>query len=643
MSIAPHIKKLQLGRAIEEKHLAILCGAGISIASPSSLPSWWSFISILLEEIRSAALTCIPQLLHSQLDPLQLQNIPIHSMSEEIVSVLTGPGYFYRILRFLDSDYTNANHQALVSLAERGILQAIISTNFDTLIERAFRERGVPLKAYIRTADYAEPFPENTCVLLKIHGSVDTPETLVDTVSQKLHGLDDMVKRCVSKIFNNNHVLVLGFSGNDLRYGIDNCYLTGYPAEGADWLGVTWLIRRDANSTFNEEAAQILLRAASGSAFGSSNILVGDLPEWFQDIGCAVTKMSASESDVAEAAKNTIRSKVRRFLSEDLTGPQVCAAFCAHLLAVLGYFSEADHLCRWFEDYMSSQLLSKDLHANVNRLLARLRVLRALAIGAHRRTEYEKTISWSKREIEVINSIPEVSDTLETLSTTIGQDVHDFCVARRMEASMQIAAALRDGGRLDEARHVYESIIGEASDQVKSSILTSLALVSLKGGGNLSAMLTLTRLARSLAPNQPLSQYESYLVEAQILMGYGQYALAIGALDFGLKWTDMGESFLGRCNLEVLKVKALALQGDFKGARSSMRKLLQDVADRDADALGVSIRLSMIPHLLSIPVLRDLAEEMRKWLDMTLQKFPDTDPRVQRYRALKEQLDEKGS
>jgi hypothetical protein len=42
-------------------------------------------------------------------------------------------------LEVLDSDQPNANHEAIAELARRGRCSAVVATNFDTLLERAFR------------------------------------------------------------------------------------------------------------------------------------------------------------------------------------------------------------------------------------------------------------------------------------------------------------------------------------------------------------------------------------------------------------------------------------------------------------------------------------------------------------------------
>jgi len=72
------------------------------------------------------------------------------TLSEAIAKYVAGAIYF-PVLTVLDGTATNTNHQARADFARLGRLRAIVTPNFDPLIERAFREREIPL---------AEPAPD---------------------------------------------------------------------------------------------------------------------------------------------------------------------------------------------------------------------------------------------------------------------------------------------------------------------------------------------------------------------------------------------------------------------------------------------------------------------------------------------------
>ena len=76
----------------------------------------------------------------------------------------------------------------LAVLAASGFLKAIVTTNFDRLIESALKGRGVPHTVHIGPDGYealAAALEQDTVEhvpVVKIHGSVEDEESLVDTL-----------------------------------------------------------------------------------------------------------------------------------------------------------------------------------------------------------------------------------------------------------------------------------------------------------------------------------------------------------------------------------------------------------------------------------------------------------------------------
>src|SRR5258708_743459 len=138
----------------------------------------------------------------------------------------------------LDSDRPNANHRALATLARTGACRAIVTTNFDTLIERACTDANVPVEVFATPDDFRRSVPP-AFALYKIHGTATRTTSLVDTVSQKLRGLSFPVRARLTAVFNTHHVLVIGFSGADLAFDPDYLGLTSVAAGGAS--GLTWI------------------------------------------------------------------------------------------------------------------------------------------------------------------------------------------------------------------------------------------------------------------------------------------------------------------------------------------------------------------------------------------------------------------
>ncbi len=72
------------------------------------------------------------------------------------------------------------------------MLRAVVTTNFDRLIERALEAAGVPHRVFVTTGDFAS-LPAaldgaGGCLLIKVHGSVENLDSMVDTLAQRVAG-----------------------------------------------------------------------------------------------------------------------------------------------------------------------------------------------------------------------------------------------------------------------------------------------------------------------------------------------------------------------------------------------------------------------------------------------------------------------
>jgi hypothetical protein len=107
-------------------------------------------------------------------------------------------------------------HELIADLAHRGAIRAIVTTNFDDLIERALRARGLDVQVIASEADFEHATPLIHCAAVRVykpHGTLgvgrlrNTPsdiETLPPTVAQELQrALDD------------HGLIVVGYAGAD--------------------------------------------------------------------------------------------------------------------------------------------------------------------------------------------------------------------------------------------------------------------------------------------------------------------------------------------------------------------------------------------------------------------------------------------
>ena len=230
-------------------NLVVFAGAGCSMLPPTNLPSWWNLNRAVIDALAAEAHHELPEarvlgdLVVARQDELKFPP----EYFAEVVTGVVGATYF-DVLRALDSDVPNAVHEALARLAAAGQLRAIVTTNFDRAIEAAFAAHGVPLDVRSRPEQMEElaanlewlDATNGACQLLKIHGSADAPDTLVDTLSQRKRGLPAATVACIRHLLVWGRWLFAGYSGADLDADPNYLFLRARKEEAQ---GFTWLVR----------------------------------------------------------------------------------------------------------------------------------------------------------------------------------------------------------------------------------------------------------------------------------------------------------------------------------------------------------------------------------------------------------------
>lgn len=372
-----------LADAVRDKRLLIFAGAGVSTLPPSSLPDWTQFNEVLLEEIKAVALGggAIPPDVAGSISRLRLEDVGITTFSEAIVKILTSEGYF-PVLRALDSSQTNAHHRAVADLVRQGIVRSLVTTNFDTLFERACHEAGVPLEVWPGGAQLDPPKAgSGHPVLYKVHGSVTDATTLIDTVGQKLRGLPPPVHQRLASLFREHHVLVLGFSGRDLDFGPD--YLSFFSIDEMS-PGVTWLVR-PAAATVGVKVSQLIDRLGP-----RGKIVPAEIGDVLRQIGADAADAGVVHDDQMQQQAND-RARARIHEQFGRSSSRNALGFCMRLLIDAGRTGEA-------------LAVRKVLVAEVDRLGDALpesdgSALRALAVTAALMEGPDAHERWTLREL----------------------------------------------------------------------------------------------------------------------------------------------------------------------------------------------------------------------------------------------------
>ena len=286
---------MQLSAHCRAGTLVLFAGAGISMQPPSSLPGWNAINEIIL-----AALAAHTAEFADQDFADQLRDALVSTRDEttwftpdyqaQLIEDEIGHNYF-RVLQALDTDERTSCHDAIAALAAHGSLAAIVTTNFDRLLERALDAAGVEHRVYLAPDDFAElAEPDGPFPVIKPHGSVESPDSMVDTLRQRLSERPAGLEQALVDLMSHNHVLFAGFSGADLAY--DPNYL-GLRRAAADNQGFTCLVRPGD--------AAVNMRALADDWGPSAALVEGALPEWIVALAGSAPTSSVAAVDRSPA------------------------------------------------------------------------------------------------------------------------------------------------------------------------------------------------------------------------------------------------------------------------------------------------------------------------------------------------------
>ena len=165
----------RLLESINADRLVVLCGAGLSIAPPSELP--------LAGHVAQACHDKYCQIVDPNLDPT-LQD-DLEALAEHFAQQGTLTTSFIRTLvpwrNF--SRQSNAGHEALADFLVCRAVFAVLSSNYDDLIELSARQHGADLQVAL-DGDQANIQGRDHSPLLKFHGCKRDRDHTVWTMSQ---------------------------------------------------------------------------------------------------------------------------------------------------------------------------------------------------------------------------------------------------------------------------------------------------------------------------------------------------------------------------------------------------------------------------------------------------------------------------
>ncbi|GEP61011.1 SIR2 family protein [Reyranella soli] len=389
----------------------LLAGAGLSLWHPTSLPTWAEFNQVLLDEAKACAARVVrtePEIAQA-IAALTLDNVGTKALSNALVEILSGDSYF-DVLRALDSSQPNGAHRAVARLARSGFISAIVTTNFDTLIERALGDEKIAVKVYSRPYDYREKRRGYT--VFKIHGSADADATLIDTVGQKLRGLPPYVRVRLNRLFRKHSVVVLGFSGGDLEFGADYLAMRGIPV-GAD--RIRWLVRPEDKDKIDQRVKALV---AERGVF-----VLSQQAQALEAMGAGPVSLEW-DTESRRARLDDLRTQARALYARQ--GNLNTLAFCMRLLSAAGQTAIAGRIWQWL-----GRAIDRRKRQSVPVLGP---AMRALAAEGHRLFGVQAQEEWACRQLK----------DLGRRRTGVAPDHDDKALTRDVRAEALASHALGD-------------------------------------------------------------------------------------------------------------------------------------------------------------------------------------------------------
>ncbi|MBL7723612.1 MAG: tetratricopeptide repeat protein [Chitinophagaceae bacterium] len=194
-----------VAKTFEENKVTVFFGAGIS--RNSGVP--------LVDEIKKEILT---HLCKEKVEITNLLNdkIPFELFMQTLIEYSDSE----KLLELFELGEPNANHYFLAKLAKKGKLNCVVTTNFDTLLEKAFDIEGITYKVFHTEESFENIENKKDSVsIIKIHGSIENRLQMAVTL-KRVAGkrLFSARKKVIADVMQNNsggHLLVLGYSCSD--------------------------------------------------------------------------------------------------------------------------------------------------------------------------------------------------------------------------------------------------------------------------------------------------------------------------------------------------------------------------------------------------------------------------------------------
>src|SRR4030042_3159617 len=197
-----------------DKKFILFAGAGVS--KDAGIPTGWDLM------LKTAALLYASE--NEEVDPkVDLEEWFVASKyaqmtySELIAQIYPNYPDQQRFLKeYLTGYTTGEGHLLVAELARRGIIRAIVTTNFDHFLEKALEEKGLEAQVISTDEDLQHSEPLIHCRVVRIykpHGTLG--RGALKNTPKDLESLSPYMEKDLIHVLSEHGVIVLGYAGRD--------------------------------------------------------------------------------------------------------------------------------------------------------------------------------------------------------------------------------------------------------------------------------------------------------------------------------------------------------------------------------------------------------------------------------------------
>ncbi|KAL3447811.1 hypothetical protein BJX65DRAFT_307863 [Aspergillus insuetus] len=578
----------------EGRNLVIFVGPGISKSSPSNIPDWLQLNKFLLHALKTSALEIqdLSPDVRGLINGLELEPSLAFAFSKLLVETVEGHVDPHLPAEgVLNGTEVNSKHAALVSLARHGIVRDIVTTNLDTMIETAFHHADVPLKTYTTKEDYQSVSSEtgSACSLYKLHGSGLCVSTLRDVVSQKMAELPLYVRARLGSLFQKHHVLVVGFSYQDLEFGGDYFALrtTRYAKQGLTWMleGGEDSSAIEAAPIYAEHRPRLIQKLMVERDGVHDTVIKADFLQFCNCINIetgAVNDTDSSQARADDCILGAIQEWFRQLGVHSLSSASACSQF----LRYCGKERQSNKVNETLKSFLNDVALDNLSNARL-----------AMTLVQHITNDVHLGLveGWC-------------TFALALASRVVSVPPHGLANAWnrvRLTAWSKLAWVYKLREQQDSALHALCQAKRFAAALGESEMLGSLLF---EEGGlhqDLELRLESSRQARLILPNErsPLV-FWSYRDEADALIHLSEYDAALAALTEARRLVPYANTpRMGAGNLRILEAKVMLRRGDASGGYLHVKNALPELDARPS--LAAQIRVHLLQTFQTVASLRE--------------------------------------